>query len=153
MALVARQGDPAAGVTDDARFNVFLNPSLNAPGQVAFLARLAGPGVGDAQGNAFGIWAQSINGGLELIAREGDAMEVEPGDLRTIARLSFATESGGEDGRARGFNQRGQVAFGATFTDGTSAILISNRVAIPEPSGALLAFLATAGSFAVAVRK
>jgi hypothetical protein len=28
----------------------------------------------------------------------------------------------------------GQLAFSATFTDGTSGIFVSNRVAIPEPA-------------------
>ena len=54
-------------------------------------------------------------------------------DLRTIEFLS-------PDSGHIGFNDRGQVAFYARFTDGTSGVFVSGAVAIPEPS-AVLAFI------------
>jgi hypothetical protein len=38
-----------------------------------------------------------------------------------------------------------QLAFRASFTDGSSGVFVSNRVAVPEPSSLLLAALAAAG--------
>jgi uncharacterized protein YjbI with pentapeptide repeats len=82
---------------------------------------------------------------LHLIAREGDLLEVAPGDFRTIkdfgnsgSLYGFYGDTGNSDGRPSGFNNLGQLAFQATFTDGTSGIFVSNRVAIPEPSTLLL---------------
>jgi len=40
----------------------------------------------------------------------------------------------GWSGRPSGFNNLGQFAFWARFTDGSSGIFVSNRVAVPEPS-------------------
>jgi len=88
--------------------------------------------------NAVGIWATDRTGALQLIARTGDLLEVAPGDFRTI--IDFAdfldnyAGSGNSDGRPSGLNNLGQVAFGASFTDGASGIFVSNRVAVPEPS-------------------
>ena len=42
---------------------------------------------------------------------------------------------------ASGFNDRGQVAFLATFTDGSSGLFVSNLVAVPEPDTGLLCCL------------
>ncbi|MEZ6072461.1 MAG: PEP-CTERM sorting domain-containing protein [Pirellulales bacterium] len=52
--------------------------------------------------------------------------------------MNFELSSGNQDGRNSLFNDRGQVAFGATFTDGTSGIFVSNAVAVPEPASLML---------------
>jgi hypothetical protein len=105
---------------------------LNGAGQIAFAAKLTHPGVNLR--NDYGIWAESIDGELTLIVRTGELLEVAPGDFRTIDRFQFIGSSGNQDGRNSLFNERGQLAFGATFTDGTSGIFVSNAVAIPEPA-------------------
>jgi hypothetical protein len=91
--------------------------------------------------NNAGLWATDPSGATQLIARTGDALEVAPADFRTINGLSFvgisgsgSGSTGNSDGRRSAFNNFGQLAFAATFTDGTSGIFVSNRVAIPEPS-------------------
>ena len=85
-------------------------------------------------------------GNLRLIVRQGDTIDVDDGpgiDLRTIRYLSvFSSNTGNDDGRGSGFNDLGQLAFKATFTDGATGIFVSDRVAvIPEPSSLLLAGL------------
>ena len=62
--------------------------------------------------------------------------------MRTILSLAFVTGSGNDDGRPSAFNDRGQLAFAATFTDGTSGVFVSDLVAIPEPTAALLIVVA-----------
>ncbi len=146
LTMVARGGMPAPGTPSGVVYgSVLLTPVLNNAGQTAFEAALTGSGV-DSTNNS-GIWATARNGSLQLIVRGGDLLEVAPGDVRTISGLNlvngFSLDSGtgNSDGRPSGFNNLGQLAFQASFTDGTSGVFVSNRVAVPEP----LARLAAAG--------
>ncbi len=142
LALVARGGDHAPGTASGVNFGLLSNPTalyespmLNDVGQTAFFGSAAGSGVG-----YHGIWATDRTGILQLIAREGDPLEVAPGDLRTISELGFVRfGTGNSDGRPSGFNNLGQLAFSASFTDGSSGVFVSNRVAVPEPSALALA--------------
>jgi hypothetical protein len=142
-ALVAREGDHAPGTEDgvvfrDFRFASNLSPLiLNAAGQTAFVARLTGSGI--IASNDFGIWATDRSGALQLIARKGNSLEVAPGDFRTISILTFRADpnnlsTGNSDGHPSFFNNLGQLAFLAGFTDGSAGVFVSNRVAVPEPS-------------------
>ena len=150
LKLVAREGDAAPG-TSGAFFSSFRSPIFNRAGQTAFLAELTGTGV--TFGNDTGIWAEDTAGNLRLIARTGDLLDVDDGpgtDLRTISSLSFFENTGNEDGRRSGFNDLGQLAFGARFTDNiinnSSGIFVSNLVAVPEPSSLVLLSLAALGA-------
>jgi hypothetical protein len=131
MQWIAQEGRHAPGTPDGVNFNTFTFPTLNAAGQVAFEATLAGSGV--AGSNNLGIWATGPAGRLRLIAREGDLLEVAPSVFRTIETLSFLGNSGNGDGRPSGFNDYGQVAFAAIFTDGSQGVFVSDLVAIAEP--------------------
>ena len=71
-----------------------------------------------------GIWVQGRNGKLVLVARTGGQLEVAPGDRRTVARLAFLGGTGNENGRNSGFNDRGQIAFQASFTDDSSGVFV-----------------------------
>ena len=128
LSLIAREGDPAPG-SAGASFDDFANTfgsvdvlAINNSGQVAFRSNLRGAGPG--------IWATDKSGDLTLVARSGELLDVndDPAidDLRTILGLSFVT---GQDGRQSGFNDSGQLAFVAFFTDGTSGIVVSDVVA------------------------
>ena len=142
LALVARRGSQAPGAPTGITFDGFGFRSivLNNAGQTAFLAELIGSGVDDS--NNDGIWATDQSGVLQLIAREGNLLEVSPGEFRTISSLRFIGGTGNSDGRPSGFNNLGQVAFHARFTDNSAGIFVSNLVAIPEPSALMLASLA-----------
>ena len=146
LKLVARAGDQAPGTESGVLFGpqIFENaPILNAQGQLAFLNSLQGPGVTIL--NNIGIWAEDVAGNLTLITRTGDLLNVSDDpltpDLRTIRELSFAGRSGNDDGKRSGFNDRGQLAFWARFTDGSEGFFVSDIVAVPEPSSLLLAVL------------
>lgn len=133
LELIALQGEvhPESGRTFGDFFPTA--PSINAAGQVAFLTDGEGAGGG---GRA--LWAANIAGVLRLIASSGQSLEVAPGDFRTINTINFVGGSGLQDGRRSGFNEIGQIAFNATFTDGSSGVFVSNLVAIPEPMTMIL---------------
>ena len=147
LALVARSGNEAPGTPEGVLFSRFGTsgikfdiPALNNAGQTAFVGRLTGPGV-DVTNNR-GIWAEDQQGVLTLIAREGDLLDVDDGlgtDFRTISSLSFDVGLGRGGGHMSGFNDLGQIAFGAVFTDGTRGVFVSNLAAVPEPAGWVLA--------------
>jgi hypothetical protein len=131
LTLVHRFGEQAPGTPAGTLFAG--NPALgyarilNSVGQVAFTQPLAGPGVDST--NDHGIWATDRTGAQQLIAREGDELEVAPGDFRTISELSFVGDNGNSNGWPSGFNNFGQLAFWASFTDGSEGVFVSNKVA------------------------
>lgn len=149
LQLVVRSNQPAPDTPGAVFATVSSEPIINAAGQIAFMARLK-PGDGSVtEMNDLGLWAQDSSGALRLIAREGDEVDVDNGpgvDLRVFSDLSILSSiiflghgSGNEDGRPTYFNDRGQLAFWASFTDGSSGVFVSNAVAVPEGSGFLLA--------------
>jgi hypothetical protein len=146
LRLLAREGDQVPDLSDGIHFGEFYfsdSPILNANGQSAFTARLTGVGIDSS--NNMSILAEDMTGNVHLIARTGNLLDVSDDpmnpDMRTIGALSFQTRSGNDDGKASGFNDRGQLAFWARFTDGTEGIFVSNLVAVPEPACLLAAFL------------
>ena len=142
LALIAREGSVAPGT--GGTFSYFTKLVLNDAGQTAFFGHL--PSSTSALNG--GIWAEDQAGVLTQIARTGDLLDVDDGpgtDFRTIKELSFSGYTGNSDGRPSGFNNLGQLAFWAEFTDGTKEIFVSNRVAIPEPSTLLLGAMSCMG--------
>jgi hypothetical protein len=133
LRLIARQGEQAPGREPGFVFGVFLEPALNAAGQTAFMASGYRQLDGMIVDSAFGIWGQDRAGKLRHVASEGQVLEIAPGDHREIASLMFASATGGEDGKPRGFNDAGQVVIRAMFIDGSSGIFVSNALTVPEP--------------------
>jgi hypothetical protein len=121
--LVAKQGDPAPG--SNGLFNGFIRsePVLNSRGQIAFLGSVGSSPMFS------GIWATNTQGELVKVVKAGDPVEVAPGDVRTVQSLQLATRSGSDDGRPSPFNDIGQLVYTATFSDSTSAVLLSEAVA------------------------
>ncbi len=141
LVKVARDGEIAPGTNAGRTFGgraAFGDPVLNGRGQTAFVGFLNG---------GHGIFAEDTNGVLQLIARTGQLLDVSDDpltpDFRTVNDLKFFTGSGNEDGRRSGFNNVGQLAFFASFTDGSSGIFLSNLVAIPEPATAIMLVMGT----------
>lgn len=141
--LMAVEGGAPQGVGANESFARFDDLVLNKRGQVAFRASLVLPGETTAEdlSNYDSLWATDLAGQLHLIGRVGGELSAEYlglGFSKTLASLSFTGGSGNEDGLPSGFNERGQVAFYATFTDGSSGVFVSNVVAVPEPTALLL---------------
>ncbi len=131
VTVVHRFGNQAPGTPAGTVFAG--NPALglarvlNNVGQVAITSPLAGPGVDST--NDHGIWATDRSGAQQLIVRKGDELEVAPGDFRTISELGFVGDTGNANGWPSGFNNFGQLAFWASFTDGSQGVFVSNDVA------------------------
>lgn len=106
-------------------------PALNAIGHVAFMADLSS---GDDYRDS--LWVATSPNKLNLIVAEGDVLETSEGVFRTVAALDFVGNAGGGDGRRSGFNDAGQVAYYALFTDGYQGVFVTQ---VPEPSTWLLA--------------
>jgi len=109
LGLIAREGDPASGVTDGAVFDSFVSPMLNASGDVAFPATLRGASVGADNGNAIFGPTSGAGSSLGLIAR---ADTPAPGLADGAEFNSFVFVS---------LNAAGTTAFVATLRTGTGA--------------------------------
>lgn len=76
LRLVAREGNAAPGLGPGVVFdqlvltgNLEIAPAVNPAGRCAFLARLRGTGVTDANNDS--LWVEDGNGDLRLVIREG----------------------------------------------------------------------------------
>lgn len=146
LELIAREGSHPVGTPANFTFADVLDqdfsPILNSAGQIAFMAPYWSGSVGFPGGERLGIWAQDDNGVLELIVREGGKMKVGQGDYRTVSLLAFQGGSGNQDGRRSGFNDSGELAFFARFTDGSEGVFVTQGpVTVPEPTSFFLALV------------
>jgi hypothetical protein len=131
LELVAVAGEQAPGMAPGVTFGSIGVSALNSRGQVAFSTRLSGPGVNASNDDS--IWVREPNGTYELIARGGDQIQVSPGDFRTLDLLVVGP---------KGFNDSGQIAYRAVFTDGGQGIFVSNVAEVSEPSTMALTVVA-----------
>ena len=132
--LIARAGDRAPGTPDGVVFNTQINNyAINSVGQVYFYGTLTGPGIDN--NNADGIWLYDPSNGLTLVVREGDEVTLTSGETVTFINIATGAaeySSGGSDGRARYFNNNGEIAFGADVTPGSrGGFFISNLATNP----------------------
>ncbi|MEM6394536.1 MAG: choice-of-anchor tandem repeat NxxGxxAF-containing protein [Planctomycetota bacterium] len=125
--LIALAGEPAPGTEPGVKFETFGLPLLNAAGQTLFSARLNGEGINTR--NHAGIWSTTPEGQLVLVIRSNDCFDVsnapEQQDLRTISSFSSLYRANQQNGKPSSFNDRGQFAFIAEFTDGTSGVFVA----------------------------
>ncbi len=128
LALVAREGNPAPGADSGQRFGVLRSPVFNGNGHTAFLSSISGVNINST--NDAGIWSNAM-GQLSLVIREGDTLEVSSGDFRTVKDFALFSEGGNEDGRVNSFNEKGTLAFVASFTDDSSGIFTASILADP----------------------
>ncbi len=108
--LVAGIGQPAPGTGQN--FATLELASVSNRGQVAILGT-----VQDGNRELIGIWLSDNSGkNLRLLALEGQTIPI--GNSRKILnRITFSPVSA--------INRRGQVAFTASFTDRTSAVIVA----------------------------
>jgi len=139
LQLVAREGDQAPGTESGTCFQGFHDDWLfNGLGKIAFLAQLCGPDV--TEHNDAGIW-RWVNGQLDLVVREGDQLEVNPGDFRTIASVYGTAQLFGPRtnlaNEPTNFNDAGDLLIWMEFTDDSHGVFYAP---IPEPTVLALVF-------------
>lgn len=121
MNLIALQDSQAPDTTPGMTFVAISDPLLNSGGQLAFYATL--DGIATPSEDA-GIWLADLQGDYLKVVQEGQSIQVAPADFRTVSTVSMLGGSGGQDGKATGLNDWGQVAYQATFTDLSSGIML-----------------------------
>lgn len=140
LRLIAREGQPAPGTEIGVTFD-FLNSSaeffVNARGQVAFFAALKGSGI-DA-GNDRGVWAESVDGTLTLLARTGAMYQDQTGATFQLETLGIGPGA---------FGANGHLAFLARYApNGRTGVFVSDAVAVPEPPAKYVGAMLVSSSF------
>jgi hypothetical protein len=141
--LVAHAGQEVPGMEPDQSFQSVRAAAINAAGQVVVEGTFRWDGIG--------IWAEDRAGRLRLIVRSGQLIDVDDGpieSLRQVSQLWFLGYSGNDDGRPSGFNDRGELAFLARFTDGSSGLFVSQLATLPEPPSTSLTCVFAVASLA-----
>lgn len=129
--LLALQGAPAPAIFGPGHtYGGTLQAQTNSKGDVVVLAGIVG-----LPGNSLAIMSLSADGEFSKVVATGDSIQLAPGDSRIISHLALTDWSGGEDGRRSCLSNSGGLAFMATFTNGTTAILTTT---IPNPGTALV---------------
>jgi hypothetical protein len=137
--MVARRGT-SIGAFPGGTLNVIEDTALNDLGQFAYLA-----GFNSPSGRYTAIMATDIHGNLMEIARTGEQIDVDNGpgvDLRTISSFFDDSDPFNSDENLISLGSTGYIAFSVGFTDGSSAILVSSAVAVPEPATLTICALA-----------
>lgn len=139
---IAREGESAPDVSGalfdefDANLASFGTTSAAvAPGFLLFKGVLLHEeGITDL--NDTGLWLTTFSFNVpttKLLVREGNQLEVAPGDRRTVASLDVLLGSNGVDGGGNAIDYTG-VTYRAFFTDGSEGIFFANgAVVVPEP--------------------
>jgi hypothetical protein len=146
---IAKSGDeafPGSGILFTTSAFAFSNQMINAAGQIVFTSSLTGTGVTTA--NDVGIFAFDPTGGMMLVAREGDVINVPGIGNKTIASFAVTASSGGEDGRTSSLASNGFFTFQAGFTDGTAGVIVTTI-----PAAGTLPLLGLAGLLAARRRR
>jgi len=112
---------PGVARADSASFDGGLGPIF-----VGKLILSASDGVTTA--NDVGLWGVDGFGDLILLLRTGQTVTLPNSDVKTIKSFIALAAAPGSVGAASGYDDEGNVAVLATFTDGTQALL---NIAIP----------------------
>ncbi len=125
--LLFRRGQALPGL--GLRFEGPAWLALNTAGDLVCLCSVA-----DASGQfAHAILRRTRDGALDMIARNGEPLTVAPGDVRRVSSLDFAGAISPEFGSpgGSGLNERGDVAFKATFFPGGHARILRATTSPP----------------------
>lgn len=125
LVRIVSSGLQAPGMAEGVKFTQIGSPALNNLGQVVFHSATTTNYPG-------GLWATDVTGQLTSVVQVGAVMEVAPNDLRTVKEIALGPANDNRTAQRYAINDRGQIAFAASFTDGTSGVFVSDAVA-PTP--------------------
>lgn len=135
LSLIAREGDSVPGLESGLKIGSFVDGlNANSSGQTVFGVHLTGPGV--VASNQQALVAHDPSGGLELLARSGDMIDIN-GTLRQLRGFALLTGEGAGDGAFSAINDSGQVAMLAFFDEADAIVVLQ----VPEPATAGLVLL------------
>lgn len=78
-----------------------------------------------------GVWVFTPERGVRCLVKEGDSVEVAPGDTRQIVSLAPRTEGLVHDGRRTSVSSDRHFTFLATLTDGATGVFVADLPPIP----------------------
>jgi sugar lactone lactonase YvrE len=125
LTVIARQGQKPPGLGNGTKFTAFTSFAMPEAGGEIILALVAGTNITSA--NNQGIWAMDQDRVLQLVVRKGDKIEVQ-GTKKTVTGLKLFLALPFVAGKERNYAENGDLAFLATFSDRTNAIM---RVTFP----------------------
>jgi hypothetical protein len=123
LVSVAEEGAPAPVGAPGVTYADVREPQMNAAGELLFLATLTGAGVGATNDRV--VMARDLEGVVRPIVREGDVLEVAPGDFRTV---SFVFVDAGEKSPfgPDQLNAAGQALILLHFDDGSQGLFLAD---------------------------
>ena len=117
--IVALAGTQAAEVPAGALWEGFKSLAISNRGPL--LSAVLAQGAGGVDGsNDAGLWAVDGVGALRLLFREGDTV-----GGKVLKSFTVLKAAAGSPGVTRAFNDHGQVVWRASYTDGTSAVVVT----------------------------
>ena len=124
ITIISREGDQVPGMAPGILFGstLFYQVACNALGQYSYETPITGPGVTD-DNDAIHV-VEDRDGNMVVMVREGDVLEVAPGDFRTVTGFSNRTGNGSESGSRGNFNDRNELLLNVFFSDGTEAFMV-----------------------------
>ena len=125
LQLVAFERTQAPGLPEGVLFNQVESVAVNANGMLLFTSTLRGTGVTPESNRA--LFAGTADE-LHLLVREGDLVEVAPGDFREVLLFQFPSQAHYLEHQ---INDANEVLLTIRFTDLTDVIY---RVTVPEPT-------------------
>jgi hypothetical protein len=159
LTLLARTGDQAGGLPAGALYASFDLVKIGSGGDVVFLAHLVQGSGGVTAADDQALFMVPRNGEAVALLREGQSIEVAPGDVRTLIQIELYQDDLRSDDRDRVVNASRQVALRATFSDGARAVLVAALApiaAVPSatpPAVLAMAFLLLASGVARLARR
>lgn len=118
LALLAKAGTPAAGLGGGALWRTFPSLATATDRGPIFTATLSGVSAAKASG----VWATDFNNELRLLIQ---ASVTQIGG-KTVKSFTLLNATVGSTGVTRSFNSKAQVVWLATFTDRTTAIVVTD---------------------------
>ena len=118
LTLLAREGTAAVGGGTWKGFASLALPG-GATGPIFVGSLVQGAGGIDATKD-MGVWAVDSTGALRLLFREGDT--IDGGVVKSFVLLKAVA---GSPGASRAFNSAAEISWRATFTDGSSALMVT----------------------------
>ena len=120
LALVAREDEEAPGAAG-RRFRSFDRIALGDSGHLAIQASIDSL----VSGLDRGLWVWNGTE-LFLVVKPGDAIDVDSGDPRIVDDVAFMGAALDFNRQRAGINGRSQLAFQASFIDGTSGVFLAS---------------------------